>query len=114
MSLMNKPEMIEGAVVPATGVMTEVISIPLSAAFATLQINITNDSENVGSIRIYRSKADNTAAVQRSELIEAGDTIAAKGRYTNFGLLLSPGSRIYVQATIPDLVVSATALVQLA
>lgn len=114
MSLMNKPEMIEGAVVPAAGVMTEVISIPMSAAFATLQINVTNDSENVGTIRIYRSKSGNKTSVQRSELIEAGDTIAAKGRYTNFGLLVSPGSRIYVQTSIPDLVVSATALVQLA
>lgn len=114
MSLMNKPEMIEGSVVPTAGVMTEVISVPMTAAFATLQINVTNDSENVGTIRIYRSKTDNKAMVQRSELIEAGDTIAAKGRYTNFGLLLGPGSRIYVQTSIPDLVVSATALVQLA
>ncbi len=114
MALMNKPEMIENAVIPNAGVLTEVLSIPNTAAFATLQINITNDSDSNGVIRIYRSKAENITAVQRSELIESGDTIAAKGRYTNFGLLASAGTKIYVQASIPDLVVSSTALVQLA
>lgn len=114
MALMNKPEMIENSVIPQAGVLTEVLSIPNTAAFATLQINITNDSNTNGVIRIYRSKAENITAVQRSELIEAGDTIASKGRYTNFGLLASPGTKIFVQSSIPDLIVSSTALVQLA
>lgn len=109
---LNKPVLLENAVIPTAEALTQVLSIPNEVDFATLQLNVANDSDADFTIRVAISAASTPNGVLRKDFIECGDTVKKRGRYTNFGIAVPGGRSVYVLVSSGNAIVRATALAQ--
>lgn len=112
-SPLNVPFAVEGKQIPAAGQLVEILATDQNTAYTVVQINAVNSGQASADIAIAISAAATADAVQRVDYIETGDNLKPNGRYTNFGLIVMPGQRVFASSSTGSVIFRATGLSQI-
>lgn len=108
----NVPQVIEGKTIPTADRFIELLNVDNNTNYATVQIIATNKGTNTSTFQIAITEASVPENVEDVDLIESGDELKPRGRYSSIGLLVPGNRRIFVKANTSDVVFRATALCQ--